>query len=522
MKKVSFIFLAVLLLSSLVVGSILSGCGEPATTPTTTTPPAGGPKYGGTLTVSEPIFPGQPLGYPPDRAFAEVIYQQVALEPLLWQSIDGVFHPRLATEWEVASDGSSVTFTLRQGVKFHDGSTLNAQVVKWNYDLAIEATKALNWASVDAVDDDTVRVNLIQWKNSALNDFSFEGGNYIISKEAFDKNGIDWVRQNMVGTGPFKQANYVRDTLVEYDRFADYWDKPKPYVDKIIYKVIPDVMVQQAAFKSGELDGMASGITPTLVELVDSGMVAVTGILGVCAYVPDSIHPDSPLANEKFRMALEYGMNKDAYINAFSNGLFDAAYQFAPPSSAAYDSTLPERTYDPAKARQLLGEAGYGSGVTINFYVTNDPPGSDMSQAIAEQWEEIGVHVNIELLPSAKFEEYGRTGWNNGLLYVAPQGPSDWGRVIYNLLSPDPNSTSYVSAAKPQEYIDLVNAAVNSFERDPVKQKAVVKYLYDHETVIPAWNVCRAWVTQPYVKDGHFLEQAAGFFWDAASIWLNK
>jgi peptide/nickel transport system substrate-binding protein len=531
MKKVAIIILMVLIAGVLLSGLLLIGCAKeeptapatsPPATPTPTQPAAGTPKYGGTLTVSEPIFPGQPLGYPPDRAFAEVLFQQPCLEPLLWQSIDGEFHPRLATDWKVADDGSSVTFTLRKGVLFHDGSQFNAQAVKWNYDLAIDAKKALNWGSVDVIDDYTVRVNLVQWQNAALNDFSFEGGNYIISPTAFEKNGIDWVRQHMVGTGPFKQTDYVRDTLVAYEKFDDYWDKGKPYLDKIVYKCIPDSMVQQAAFKAKELDGMASGITPTLVSLVDDGMVAVTKILGVACYCPDSIHPDSPLANEQFRMALEYGMNKEAYINAFSNGLFGAAYQWCPPTSAAFDASLPKRLYDVAKAKQLLAEAGYPDGATINFYVTNDPPASDISLAIAEQWKEIGIDAKTELLPSAKFEEYGRTGWNNGLLYVAPQGPADWGRVIYGTMSTDPNSTSYVSIDKPQEYKDLIDAAVNSFMRDPAKQKAVVKYIYDHEMVIPAWNVCRAWVTQPYVKGGDFLGQAMGFFWDAASVWLDK
>ena len=533
MKKVTIIVLSVLLLGALLAGLLLAGCAKE--TPTTPAPVApapakpapaapapGTPKYGGTLTVSEPIFPGQPLGYPPERAFAEVLYQQPCLEPLLWQSIDGEFHPRLATEWKVAPDGSSVTFTLRKGVKFHDGSDFNAQAVKWNYDLAIPAKKALNWKSVDVIDDYTVRVNLIEWKNSALNDFSFEGGNYIISPTAFEKNGLDWVRQHMVGTGPFKQTDYVRDTLVAYEKNTSYWDKGKPYVDKIVYKCIPDPMVQQAAFKAKELDGMASGITPTLISLIDSGMTAVTGILGVACYCPDSIHPDSPLAKEKFRMALEYAMDKSAFIKAFSKGLFDAAYQWCPPTSAAYDSSLPKRSYDVAKAKQLLAEAGYPNGATINFYVTNDPPASDMSLAIAEQWKAIGVNAKIELLPSAKFEEYSRTGWNNGLLYVAPQGPADWGRVIYGTMSSDPKSTSYISIDKPQEYKSLIDAAVNSFMRDPVKQKAVVKYIYDHEMVIPAWNVCRAWVTQPYVKNGGFLEHAAGFFWNAQNIWLDK
>ena len=214
-----------------------------------------------------------PLRYPnlysPDNPSAirlkegsrKSIFQQPCLEPLLEESIDGTFSARLATDWKVASDGSSVTFTLRKGVKFHDGSDFNADVVKWNFDLEIPTGKPSNidWASVDVIDPYTVRVNLKKWTNSTLSNFSFEGGNYIVSKAAFDKNGIEWSRWNMVGTGPFKQTDYVRDVQVVYEKNTDYWNTGRPYLDKIIYKCIADPMTQVASLKRGELDGMASG-----------------------------------------------------------------------------------------------------------------------------------------------------------------------------------------------------------------------------------------------------------------------
>ncbi len=520
MKKVPFIVMTVLLLSILLAGVLLTSCEEPTPSPTPTST-AGTPKYGGTLTVSEPIFPGQPLGYPPERQFAEVLFQQPCLEPLLEESIDGTFSPRLATDWKVADDGSSVTFTLRQGVKFHDGSELTADVVKWNYDLEIPTGKPSNidWASVEVIDKYTVRVNMKKWTNSSLSNFSFEGGNFIISKESFDKNGIEWARWNMVGTGPFKQTDYVRDVQVVYEKFDDYWNTGKPYLDKIIYKCIADPMTQIAALKSGELDGMASGADKNLKDLVDAGLVAVTGTLGVGGYFPDSKNPESPFANEQVREALEYAIDKDAIAAAFSYGFWGPAYQYAPPSSAAYDSSLPKRTYDVTKAKQLLEAAGYKNGFEFNFLVTNDEPAKSVAQALQSQWAEIGVQANIQILESAKFEEYGRTGWS-GLLYAAPTGPSSWHTTLQGVL--DPNDKQYVSVDKPQAYIDLWNAAATSFEYDPAKEKALVKYIYENEMCIPVWNVVRAWVVQPYVKDGHFLEMASGFFWRADTIWLDK
>jgi len=462
------------------------------------------------------------LGYPPERGFAEVLFQQPCLEPLLQQNIDGSFVPRLSTGWIVAEDGSSVTFALRQGVKFHDGTDFNAEAVKWNFDLEIPTGKTsnINWDSVDVLDEYTVRVNLKQWTNSGLSDFSFEGGNYIISPTAFEENGIEWVRFNMVGTGPFKQVEYQRDVQVVYEKFEDYWDTGKPYVDKIIYKVVADPMTQQAALKSGELDGMASGADKNLADLVAAGLVAVTGNLGTGGFFPSSGEQGSPLAELKVREALEYAIDKEAIASAFSYGFWGPNYQFAPPSSAAYDPSLPKRLYDLDKAKQLLTEAGYPNGFEMNLLCTNDEPGKSISIAVQNNWIELGLDINIEILESAKFEEYGRTGWS-GMLYAAPQGASNWHRAIQGVLPPD-TTTGYVSVAKPQEYIDLFNAAATSRLYDPIKEKALVKYITENAMCVPVWNLVRAWVVQPYVMDGGFLTHGGGFFWNANNIWLNK
>ena len=530
----------------LLLALMLSACGDskatttqpatskpPATTQTTTpvssttpvgstTPSTSGPKYGGTLVVSEPIFPGQPLGWPPAGGGAAVIYQQPCLEPLLRQSLSGEFTPRLATAWTIDTEAPSVTFTLRQGVKFHDGSDLNADAVKWNFDLQIPTGKSTsnNWESVEVIDNYTVRVNLKAWTNYALSDFSFEGGNYIVSPTAYETHGQDWMHNNMVGTGPFKQVKLERDVQVIYEKFEDYWDEGKPYLDGIIYKVVADPMTQVAALQSKELDGMASGADKRLADLVAGGLEAVTGTLGVGAYFPDSAHPDSPVANPKVREALEYALDKQAIADALSYGFWGPAYQYAPSSSTAYNPSLPKREYNVARAKELLAEAGYPNGFEMNFYITNDEPARSVGVAAQANWSEIGVRANIQVLESAKFEEYQRTGWNNGLLFGAPTGPSNWIRTITGTSGPD--GSIYVSMERTQEYIDLFNAAAQSPDKDPAKEQAVINYIHENVMCIPVWEVVRAWVIQPYVKDGGFLSHAGGFFWNAESIWLDK
>ena len=128
----------------------------------------------------------------------------------------------------------SITFNLRKGVKFHDGSDFNAEVAKWNLDNMIkaEASAFASWASVDIIDDYTIRVNFTKWQSTLPMSFA-EGNPWapMVSKAAFEKNGLEWMRANPVGTGPFKFESFQLDASLKVVRNPDYWIKGKPYLD---------------------------------------------------------------------------------------------------------------------------------------------------------------------------------------------------------------------------------------------------------------------------------------------------
>ncbi len=146
-----------------------------------------------------------------------------------------------------------ITFTLRKGVKFHDGTDFNAEAVKFN----LEAKKAAkmsgteDWSSIDILDDYTVRINLLQYVNTALARFTAIYG-AMVSPTAFKKNGIDWARWNPVGTGPFQFVGFERDVSAKYKRFEGYWQKGKPYLDGVEYLYIKDPMTQSATMEAKE------------------------------------------------------------------------------------------------------------------------------------------------------------------------------------------------------------------------------------------------------------------------------
>jgi ABC-type transport system substrate-binding protein len=175
------------------------------------------------LTTASPSV----LGYPPDADPNTNSLGIAATESLVYNDQTGSPTPRLATAWQTAADGKSVTFTLRKGVKFHDGSDFNAQAVKYDLDLirakaGTDISKQVS--SIEVIDDYTVKLNLIQYSNVLFNTLAFSG---MVSPTALQKNGADWARTHIVGTGAFTQADFKRDVFLKFAKSAGYWDSGK-------------------------------------------------------------------------------------------------------------------------------------------------------------------------------------------------------------------------------------------------------------------------------------------------------
>ena len=133
---------------------------------------------------------------------------------------NGRIEPWLAESWKVAPDKKSITFVLRKGVKFHDGTDFNAEAAKFNLD-ALKAGKnpgTEDWGSIDIIDAYTVRINLLKYSNILLSRFGATPGS-MVSPTAFKTKGIEWARWNPVGTGPFEFVSFERDASMRYKKF---------------------------------------------------------------------------------------------------------------------------------------------------------------------------------------------------------------------------------------------------------------------------------------------------------------
>jgi peptide/nickel transport system substrate-binding protein len=482
------------------------------TTPATTTPPID--KYGGVLKEVLTVGPATPIGYPPEGAPDALADAVPACESLVRVRNGGVVEPLLATGWEIAPDGKSVTFTLRQGVKFHDGTEFNADAVKWNFDKLIEAKRVTDWESVDVIDNYTVRVNITGYKNTILTGFG--GGGGIISPTAVEKNGLEWARWHPVGTGPFKFVEYERDARLVYERNDDYWQEGLPYLDGVEFVVIADETVRSIAFQKGDIHTMrASGITA--VELRDMGFDYVTRAGGTFVLIPDSNNPESPFADRKVRLAISYAIDREALAEALGYGFSRPAYQVFPGFKETAIPNLDKHEFDQDVAKELLAQAGHPGGfpTTIHAFIRVVP--KDYVVAIANMLGEVGIVVEQDFPEAGKYTEYRFGGWSDAMMAHALGTFENLNSSFVMYFG----GIQFPSVQKPEGWQEAYDAALSSETVDPVKTQALVKLMHDNVMVIPYLEETAVAFIQKGVHDSGQLKDSLTTVTEFEVTWLD-
>lgn len=515
MRKLLLIILATVLLG----GLIFTGCSEPAATSVQTSAPTSAPtlEYGGTLKLANGFMASRPIGWPPE-ATGFTIYSVIpCLEGFWWIDENWELQPILAESWDIASGWESITFHLRKGVKFHDGTDWNAQAAKYNLDALVEAKKkgTSAWSSIEILDNYTIRINFTEYQNiqqSAIADCRF------VSPTAIQENGLEWAKWHPVGTGPFEFVSFELNVSCEYKKFDDYWGN-KPYLDgiKIIY--IADPVTQSTAMQAGEVHALVTRQLQPCAELRDMGFNLEDCKEGAFNLVPDSADPTSPLSNKLVREAIDYAIDRETLCETRGFDVWTPAYQMVPSTLYGYNTDIEGRKYDPERARQLLADAGYSGGFDTTLIINTD---EDQATAIALQdWlGQIGINVKLEILsPAAKREMRRTSGWS-GLLAsgVAATG--------YNVASAllDQYTTQHPSLKKPEGWEELLNQAVAAEDLDTRDEliRQAVKLAYDEVIVIPTYEGGIMCVTAKGVHGLYFSHNCTSYYWSAAQVWLDK
>jgi peptide/nickel transport system substrate-binding protein len=499
-----------------------------ATTPspaaTTATPVSGTTsKYGGTLTWVESSAPGAPIGYPAESGGGG---NQYAIQPLIKEQLGGTFASCLAASYDIVSDlkNPSITFQLRKGVKFHDGTDFNAQAVKWNLDAEIKAgiNKASTdgWKSIEVLDDYSFRINFVSWSNRNIRTFS-SGVVFMVSPTAFEKNGIDWMRWHMVGTGPFMQTDFKRDVAITFAKNTNYWEQGKPYVDKFNQLFVADEMTRLALFKSGGADILSLGDSGRIAtDLQAAGFKITKYQAGATVLVPDSGNADSPWSNLKVRQAAEYAIDKDSIVKAFGYGYWKSADQMNSPANMAYDTTIEGRKFDVAKAKQLLSEAGYPNGFKTKIYLQNTF-NKDIAVALQSFLKQVNIQADLEVAEALKFNTYMLGEWKNGLLLTPLQ---EWANANNQLAYYWGTPSTYFknNVGKPDGWVDMVAASLITKEPDQTTLRKAEKMQFDNVMAIPIYYGASLWSLTDKVNDTGLGTRGNAAWWEPQNAWLSK
>jgi len=484
---------------------------------------AGEPRYGGVLKIIELSEGAQPLGAPWEVRGIDTNLLKPAVESLLREDIDGNYHPWLATEWKVDQKNHTVTLTLRKGVKFHDGTDLDADAVKWCIDNAISAKTVTGLKGVEVIDKYTVRIILERYRNNILNALSGSVTSPV-SPAAFGKMGKEKAMWHPVGTGPFKFVSYERGTRVAYTKWEGYWQKGRPYLDGMEFLLIRDPMTQQAALMASGAEkvhvlGTTSAETASVMKA--RGFKVLSHYEGTLCLYPDSANPDSPLSKKKVREALSYAIDREAIVKARGFGFRLPANQINPEGRPGYVKGSGLGRYDPARAKELLSEAGYPNGFKIRIIAQPALVDRETLVIIQRSLQKVGIEAELEFPDAGKYNAYRfKDGWKHGLLAQATRLLATT-NITYSFYF-HTYGGAFPSLKRPEGFIEKLEASLSTVVPERERMEELTRMLIEDVTVIPIDHSSEFRIMQPNVYDTGYFEWSGATVFTPERIWLGQ
>lgn len=341
------------------------------------------------------------------------------------------FVAQLATSWTWSPDNLALTITLRDGVKFHDGETLDADTVKANLARYRSAPESLRKAelkpvsAIDVVDRLTLRLHLAQPYAPLVAVLADRAG-MMISPKALGRD----VTPDLPCAGPFKLTERVAQDRIIVDRFPGYWNAGAIKLDRIVYQPIPDTTVRLVNLQAGQLD-MVERLGPTDVATVKKNpklnLISQTAL----AYYTMSINlaaADSPLKDARVRAALEASIDRGVLNQVVFDGQFIPSNQFEAPGSRYWDPDHPVPARDLAKAKALLKQAGQDHA-SFTLLTGNSPVEQQVGQVVQSMAGEAGFDIRLQSAEANALVAAARAGNYQATLVIWSGRPDPDGNV---------------------------------------------------------------------------------------------
>ncbi len=481
-----------------------------------------------TLTVAWPRDIGEmnPHIYNPSQLFA----QSMVYEPLVSYGDSGELKPHLAESWDISKDGKEYVFHLRHDVKFSDGTSFNAEIVKKNFEAILKNIDLHSWLGfiskidqTEVVDEFTFKLTLTEPYYPTIQELAVVRPVRFLGEAGFPKDG-DTSKgvEKPIGTGPWILEEYKVDEYAIFKRNDNYWGEI-PSVEQIKVKIIPDAETRVLAFEKGDLDllygeGVISMDSFKQLESTGSYKTSISEPVATRQLVMNTTVEQ--LSDERVRQALHYGFNKEAMVEGVTSSLEEKA-DYILPTNLPYtsDVSATKVDYNTKKAEELLNEAGWklskgkirekdGKPLEIELmYNSAEAIQKTMAETLQSEWAGIGVKLNIvgvELTTQVerfKANEFELNFFSN---YGAPYDP----HTFVNIVATEGfGFNKAISAYQDKEAIFNNIAMVTKTTDENERQKLyteILGSLQEQGAIVPISYIKKIAIYQKNISDFRF------------------
>jgi peptide/nickel transport system substrate-binding protein len=466
----------------------------------------------GTLTVAVATF-GNERWMPDLYVGAEDVVLKPLYENLLNRdSKTGELTPMLAERWQVLDGGRTWKFQLRKGVRFHDGSQVTAEDVKATFASIAKPGSANSLApefrSIKSMEMETPHTISLRFDRpfvtfgNRVTHGLFASVAYIQSKKVIEAG--EEAERHPIGSGPWKFVEHLRGDRIVYEAVENHW-RATPHYQRLVFLKVPEPATRMAMLRAGSADVIEVG-GEYVDELKKVGMrtlvmpnvAAVWVILGGQWPTNPTYDPKVPWAQpdaekaRKVRVALSLAIDKSAIVKQVLGGLGTpvGTVNYYPTDAWATPALLKPQPYDPARAKQLLAEAGYPNGFAVTMNLTAWPGRGflpDVGEAVATYWEKIGLQVKRRPVDRAVFASDFRKRSYPGvaLAYAGPIiAPEPW-ELFARIAHTKAGAHLLVEHPKLDTFVDRLGSEPNPAERVRIMREEMGPWLNEYMPGIP-------------------------------------
>lgn len=482
------------------------------------------PQPGGTLSIAvseiaPSLDPHHNMGY-------GSMEQYIPFNTLIAYNQDLEFIPELAVSWEIP-DNTTYIFHLRKGVTFHDGTEFDAEAVKFNFERMLSDYSQVKSRfeiidKVTVIDKYTVKVTLKEPFAPFMDNLVAVG--YIVSPKAVQEMGNEQFQKHPVGTGPFKFVELDRQKgVVVFEKFEDYFQEGKPYLDKIVIKEIPEEQTRLFALQTGKVDYLHGVPASSVDQLKKEGKFKLVSILGksnTIDYLTFNTQKP-PFDKKEVRLAVAYALDEDKILQFLDHT--EPITGPLPETSWGSNPDIEEVGYDPEKAKELLAKAGYPEGFDVTLKIwNNDPQRRNLALITKNMLSEVGIDVKIEVLEASTLiqqmskgeYEFASLHWGGG----GALDPNGNLRVLFSSKG-QYNWISFYQDEVVDACLELALRTTDREKRQELYRKAEKRIYEDHPMI---W-FGRFVTYSAYSPKVHGVEpiRPAGYFPEYENLWIE-